>query len=268
MKITFILFGLIDIFEEIFGEFNFLTCIYLTIGIFVLVIIAFAIQQKKNMEIINAETDKLKLKQWRFTQSYVAPHLGFIYIDEAMQEVAVLTFSDNAKLVRTFKFEDILSCEILKDGETTYRKSTSRILLGGILLGGTGAIIGGLSSTSKKNVKVTSVELKLVIRDMQNPNWSFMFFNNAAQFMLEKALKDVNHWKDIFSIIIDKVDKDQSGKEVKKEVIQTTQTLALSENQKPGKHDIYEQLQKIANLRDSGILTDEEFSVQKAKILA
>jgi len=32
--------------------------------------------------------------------------------------------------------------------------------------------------------------------------------------------------------------------------------------------DMIEQLQKLADLRDKGILTDEEFNAQKAKILA
>jgi hypothetical protein len=35
----------------------------------------------------------------------------------------------------------------------------------------------------------------------------------------------------------------------------------------PSGNDLFEQLTKLADLRDRGILTDEEFNAQKAKLL-
>jgi Short C-terminal domain len=35
----------------------------------------------------------------------------------------------------------------------------------------------------------------------------------------------------------------------------------------PAQPDIYEQLKKLAELKDAGVLTEEEFAAQKAKIL-
>jgi putative oligomerization/nucleic acid binding protein len=36
----------------------------------------------------------------------------------------------------------------------------------------------------------------------------------------------------------------------------------------PAEPDMYEQLRKLAELRDSGVLTEEEFAAEKAKVLA
>ena len=43
---------------------------------------------------------------------------------------------------------------------------------------------------------------------------------------------------------------------------QNEQAITIKSNK-----DIYEELKKIGELRDSGILTDEEFGIEKAKLL-
>lgn len=233
-----------------------MTVIIIIVLVLVLILIGIVVKHNEDSKIIKDEEDKLKLQGWYFTRRYMNLHRGFIIVDEAKKKVACFTFSNNNKRTLILNFEDILSCEILKDGETTYKKSSSRtiggVLLGGALLGGVGAIVGGLGGTTKKNVKVTRLELKLVIRDLQTPNWIITFFDGELQFLLKNATENINQWKDIFSVIIDNVDKSEKGKEDIKEVA----------------GNIYEQLHKIAELKDKGILTDEEFNTQKTKILA
>jgi Short C-terminal domain len=235
--------------------------ILLFIIVFVPILVISARKQSKRLKIFALEEEKLKSQGWVFSQRHYDMTHGFIIVDENKQEIAC--FTSIVGTIRIFKFEDILSCEILKDGETTYRKSTSRTiggaLLGGVLFGGSGMVVGGLSGNTKKNIEITSLELKLVIRDLQNPNCIIAFFKNLPQFALKKADTEINKWKDIFSIIIDKVDKSEKTIE---EVIQSSPIPLVTSG------DIYEQLHKIADLKDRGVLTEEEFITQKSKILA
>ena len=243
--------------------------IILVISVFVFTLLYMYLATKKRKSIIQIEEEKLRAQGWAFSQSYSNPQQGFIIVDETRQETAcfsfpLIFFDETSRKTRIFKFEDILSCEILKDGETTYKKSTSRTvggaLLGGVLLGGAGAIVGGLSGNTKKNVKIKSLELKIVVRDLQDPNWIIPFYKEDSALLLTNATKEVNKWKDIFSIIIDRVDKSEKDKEDTKMIVQNSPIMSSG--------DIYEQLQKMADLKDKGILTEEEFIVQKAKILA
>lgn len=66
-------------------------------------------------------------------------------------------------------------------------------------------------------------------------------------------MKEVTGIKDIFSIIIDMVDKRNVG-----------QSLQISTS---SSNSIADELTKLVQLRDAGVLTEEEFQAQKAKLL-
>jgi hypothetical protein len=74
---------------------------------------------------------------------------------------------------KIFSYRDILESEVLEDGHSVTKTSRSSqlagTLVGGLLLGGVGAIIGGLSGKKTTHKKVTRIELKVVVNDTSHP---------------------------------------------------------------------------------------------------
>ena len=71
----------------------------------------------------------------------------------------------------------------------------------------------------------------------------------------EGLMKEVSGIKDIFSIIIDIVDKNVAQKK------STPVSPLLSSA------SVADELAKLAKLKDAGILSEEEFNAQKSKLL-
>lgn len=78
--------------------------------------------------------------------------------------------SFNAKLI---DYKDIVESHLIENGDTITKTSrTSQIggmLVGGALLGAGGAIIGGLSGKKNSSTVIKSLELKIIVDDLNNP---------------------------------------------------------------------------------------------------
>lgn len=116
----------------------------------------------------------------------------------------------------TFKFNDILSCEILENGSTTMKTKTknkvslSNAVIGGALFGTVGAIIGGTAGKSISDSVQTdycvSLKVKVTLKDLNNPCVFINIINkniskNSSEYKqsYELAQKVIS----IFQIIID-----------------------------------------------------------------
>lgn len=75
--------------------------------------------------------------------------------------------------LRIFAVESIMSCEVLEDGvQLAYANRGNQLLgvaVGGALLGGVGAVIGGLSGSQRTMQRVQSVVLRFTTDDFDNP---------------------------------------------------------------------------------------------------
>jgi len=101
---------------------------------------------------------------------YVSPHNhAGVAIDRNRHEI-LLT---DKKSIRIFHVESVISCEVLEDGmQIAYANRGSQVLgmaVGGALLGGVGAVIGGLSGSQRTMQRVQSVVLRFTTDDFDNP---------------------------------------------------------------------------------------------------
>ena len=84
----------------------------------------------------------------------------------------------------------------------------------------------------------------------------FIPTKNASDLQYyEGLMKEVAGIKDIFSIIIDIVDKNLARQKTA-QVVQPTSTSSVAD-----------ELMKLAKLKDAGVLSEEEFNTQKNKLL-
>ena len=210
------------------------------------------------------------LKDFNATKKYSDDYGLLIAIDDNTNKIAIKL--NGEKKITTYRYNNILSCEIIEDGVSIYKKSTTRTVggavLGGVIAGGAGAIVGGLSGKQSKEKEYKKIQLKLLIKDTQNPNIFLTFFDykkvdpNADKGIKESDLwgeilknskSSVNEWKDIITIIIDKIDTELDSSSDKKESNSNS--------------SVSDELLKLNELKEKGILTEEEFNEQKKKLL-
>jgi len=165
-------------------------------------------------------------------------------------------------------FDKIISVEIIEDNSVLFSKSASvgGAILGGVLAGEAGMIVGGLSGETKKEKNVSKVTVKIKIRDYSTPSLLIECFNSpellgnkeiwSTHKVYLEELHNAQKIADYVSVIIDEVG-------VKGKV--ASQTIAQRSSSE--KSSVADELAKLASLKEQGILTDEEFSTQKEKIL-
>lgn len=107
-------------------------------------------------------------------------------------------------------FSSILSSSIKQDGETITQTSNTigRALIGGVLAGGAGAIVGGMTSKKQNKQLIRKLTLEIVVNDLDNPEYKIDFLNdakgidaNSDEFKKEK--EQVDHWQNLMSVIIE-----------------------------------------------------------------
>lgn len=167
---------------------------------------------------------------------------------------------------RIFNYADILEVSYEENGNQLYTKSAGRTvggaIVGGVLMGGAGAVVGGLSGASKQNKEIKSMDVKILLRSTTRTSCVLHFKDidrdlktkdETDRNLYEIYLKSANQAKDILSIIIDNA---------KKTIAPIAQPVVA-----PTSRSVADELAKLAKLKADGILTEEEFQSQKSKLL-
>lgn len=179
-------------------------------------------------------------------------------IDQEKKKIMVITAEDRDSELRKhiIDFSDIISVELLKDSNVSYSKSTMRTIgggiVGGVIAGGAGAIVGGLSGGSKEERTISNISVKLLLRNLNVTSITMECLKNGS--ILDNSdspfIKEAQSIVDHVSVIIDLVDK-ENGVQKRK----STSSIA-------------DELEKLYALKEKGILTEEEFQKQKDKLLS
>lgn len=189
-------------------------------------------------------------------------------IDNENRKVMIVLANNNETNARTriVNFSDIISVDLLEDSNTIFSKSTMRTigggLVGGVLAGGAGAIVGGLSGNNKGKREVSRISVKLLVRNQDVPsiiidcyNGSPMTTTGMTEVLYKQTLKEAQSIVDHVSVIIDIIDQ-----ESKQQVDNSgTPTHSIS---------VADELEKLCALKDKGVLSEEEFNKQKALLLS
>ena len=123
-------------------------------------------------------------------------------------ETSKIILIDNVE----YRFEDILEVNLSNDSKTMFSTNTStsnvlgRAVVGGILLGGVGAILGGVTAkqNTQKQVDTMTYTLKILVNSINNPILSFEF--DKRYFHNYTGMNEVliNKLVSTFSIIIER----------------------------------------------------------------
>lgn len=106
-----------------------------------------------------------------------ANYKKLIAINEVSRKIAFIDTQTSA--AKEYALKDILGAELVVDGETLTKSVRSNqvagAIVGGVLLGGVGAVIGGLSGTKRSEELISSILVQILVNDTQNPRQEIEF---------------------------------------------------------------------------------------------
>ena len=192
---------------------------------------------------------------------------NYLFLMDDFFKVLVLVGPDCHE---SFNYSDIIEVSYEENGSQLYTKSAGRTIggaiVGGVLMGGAGAVVGGLSGASKLNKEIKNMDIKILLRSKSRTSCVLHFKDvdrvlktkeEADRKLYETYVQNANQAKDVLSVIID--DAKQASTPIAQPITQSVVAPASS--------SVADELAKLAKLKADGILTDEEFRVQKSKLL-
>ena len=192
---------------------------------------------------------------------------NYLFLMDDFFKVLVLVGPGHHEIIN---YSDIIEVSYEENGSQLYTKSAGRTIggaiVGGVLMGGAGAVVGGLSGASKQNKEIENMDIKILLRSTIRTSYVLHFKDvdrvlktkeDADRKLYEKYVKNANQAKDVLSVIID------NAKQVSTPTAQPIAQHVVA----PASSSVADELAKLAKLKADGILTDEEFQTQKSKLL-
>ena len=192
---------------------------------------------------------------------------NYLFLMDDFFKVLVLVGPDDHEI---FNYSDIIEVSYEENGSQLYTKSAGRTIggaiVGNFLMGGAGAVVGGLSGASKLNKEIKNMDIKILLRSKSRTSCVLHFKDvdrvlktkeEADRKLYETYVQNANQAKDVLSVIID--DAKQASAPIAQPITQPVVAPASS--------SVADELAKLAKLKADGILTDEEFQAQKSKLL-
>lgn len=171
--------------------------------------------------------------------------------------------------IRHFDTADLIASEVLVDGKMVTRTSRASqfagFAIGGLLFGGVGSVVGGLSGKTVTQKEVKDVRLRLMVNDLEDP-FHVVEMMDASLIRPPKAIAQATEWQDLLSAIIRIKERELASRQPQQ--LRPAQPEAEGGASAPPQiTSIAGEIRKLASLRDEGLLTSEEFERVKNRLL-
>ncbi len=181
-------------------------------------------------------------------------------IDEIRHKFCLIKQEYGTISTKIYTYKDLLETEILEDGlsisKTARGSQLGGMLIGGLALGGVGAIIGGLSGKKNQIDKVSSIDLKIVVNDTKSPMFLINFLKHSDgykkdSFIYKTSIQTIREWNSLMAVLIKKADEEDKNTKDKE-----TNNVSIAD-----------EIIKLKKLLEEGLLSEKEFEQQKNKLL-
>lgn len=238
----------------------------------VVVVIIFAIssgadQAKEKLAIMEASNQKIEASKkdlvsagFQIEKEAREPSGNFYLAIDPKNKRWVLVIP-NLPHPYVYKFKELISYELVDDGETTYSSNTGKALVGGLLFGAAGAVVG---AAGKKKVKTTckDMHIDLNINVIKSPMQVLQIINDAEISRDSELYKQkLAFAKNVMAMLA----YIKENAELSEPEETHPEQKQLESQQRTG--DIYEEIEKLHTLQEKGIITDEEFQKKKRSLL-
>jgi len=185
-------------------------------------------------------------------------------VDEPRKKICLITNNGTSVSQRIIYYKDIFSVELFEDGtsitKTVRSSQIGGAVVGGLLLGGVGALVGGLSGKTETSGKVKRIDLRLIVNDTNAPLHDVAFMNVEGKkdgIIYTQAIQVARRWHGIVEVLIKRADSEEKSLQNSERQIQPALPNA----------SVADEIKKLAELHHSGVLTSDEFQQQKSRLL-
>lgn len=201
-------------------------------------------------EIGQKEIDNLKL-EWSFSHK-INP---FFEINEVEKRFAIYesySYAGNDyRLKDVCNYDDLLSYELLEDGNSVTSGGLGGAAAGALLFGGTGAIIGGVTGKKKTEKEISSLKIKITLKGV----------STAPLYINLLAIRS-NSMSATYRAAY------EQAQQILSTLDQITAAVGEQNNQStPPQASAADEILKYKNLLDMGAITQEEFDAKKKELL-
>lgn len=165
-----------------------------------------------------------------------------ILIDSQNKQIAICNYLKPE--LKVLPFSALLSCEIIENNTVVMKGGIGRAIVGGVIAGKTGAIVGAATRGSQSVTE--NLSIKIITSDV-----------NESLIIIPLITQETKHDSDFYKKIW----------AVSQEVHSTLTSIIQTTNNTSEQEDTLSQIEKLAKLKEQGILTDEEFSKKKHELL-
>lgn len=151
-----------------------------------------------------------------------------------------------------YRYEDIVDFELLEDGSSISKGGLGRALVGGALLGGVGAIVGGVTGGKKSHSTCESLKIKITLNNISNSTVYINFINTTTKkdsFTYKGVYPLAQECVSVLQLICDSVKK------------------PTNEGASTNTSSTADEILKFKQLLDDGIITQDEFETKKKQLL-
>lgn len=233
-----------------------------------IVFVVFLVKKQKEAKQASAEAVETKMQETGFQISKKVPLLDGIelFIDDTNKKWLIKRSAVDSNPT-IYSYSDLIEFEITQNGGSIAKGvtkgkvsgHTGRAVVGGILFGPIGAVAGAagkrkISSTTTTitSETCTSLQVRIRVADLGSPEIVIPFIKSEVKtdsFIYKSCISLAKNLAATLAYV-------QSGKseaELEKEAVQGISTP--------------DELQKFYNLKEAGVITEEEFEAKKKQLL-
>lgn len=157
-----------------------------------------------------------------------------------------------------FRFDEIADFDLLENNNTIASGGLGRAVVGGVLLGGAGAIVGGVTGKRKTKATCDMLVVQVSTTNMFFPNLMITYINKEVKKTDKKYTKEFNNAQQTIAGLNSVIKMAENNKVVK---------VSVENSNDINDSNPYEELKKVKELLDMGIITQEEFDLKKKELL-
>lgn len=204
-----------------------------------------------------------------FSCDKIIEHIAFCHdyyivaIDKGRRKILLYSIneeklSSDKMAVKVVGYNDLKSVEMIINNATVFHKSVTRTIggavVGDMVAGEAGSIIGGLSGGGSSVNAISSIKMRVLIKDIDTPSFAFICLTcdniKADSSLIKHDVERAYEVKDTLNAIID---------EINSEVNQNTPNTQST--------SLADEIIKLNNLFKSGAISEDEYNKLKSNLI-